>query len=93
MVLLSSYLHCLVWRHILVVMKKQESFKKELVKVLLELGATKQYPEGSYIFNGSYIDISRVENMKDLILYFYREGSASKVREVKNVLNIIDPRF
>jgi hypothetical protein len=74
-------------------MKNKEEFKKELASVLLELGATKQYPEGSYIFNESYIDISKVENMEDLILYFYREGANSKVREVKKVLNIIDPRF
>lgn len=74
-------------------MKKQESFKKELVEALLELGATKQYLECSYIFDRAFIDVSKIENIKDLILYFYREGAASKVREIKNVLNIIDPRF
>jgi hypothetical protein len=72
---------------------KNEKFKKELFITIENMSFEKGWKEGIYIFNGMYIDLSKVENMEDLIWFFYREGANKKLQEIKNVLSINEPRI
>jgi hypothetical protein len=72
---------------------KDKEFTTELSILLDKIGAKKQYPEGMYIFDGRYINVSKIKNMEDLAMFFYKEGQNRKIQEVKHVLNIIDPRI
>jgi hypothetical protein len=72
---------------------KDDLFKTHLSNLLEDIGAKKQFTETMYIFDGRYIDVSEIKNMKDLAIFFYNEGAKKKVQEIKNVLNIVDPRM
>mgnify|MGYP001767730402 CR=1 FL=1 len=66
-------------------------FKEELINSLVKLGSSKTFGD-LYVFDGCNIDLSKIDNMVELIVYFYEQGKYKKVQQVKNVLNIIDPR-
>jgi len=67
-------------------------FREELINSLIKLGAHKVFGD-LYMFDGCNIDLSKIDNMEELIVYFYEQGKYKKVQQVKNVLNIIDPRI
>lgn len=67
-------------------------FREELINSLVKLGSHKIFGD-LYMFDGCNVDLSKIDNMDELIVYFYRQGMYKKVQQVKNVLDIVDPRI
>jgi hypothetical protein len=71
-----------------------ELSKEQIKEALKELEAKPIY-EGSniYLLFGETIDTGKIKNLKQLIQYVFACGQDCKIKEVKNVLNIGDPRI
>jgi len=68
-------------------------FTKMLKQDLIDMNIVPIY-KGSdcFIFQGQVIDISKITNNCDLIYAFFKAGERAKINELKDVLNIGDPK-
>jgi hypothetical protein len=60
-------------------------FQREVADMLKQIGYEYRY-NLEYQLNDSYVDVSRLKNIKDLFQTAYNNGAQDKVWEIKRVL-------
>lgn len=68
---------------------EMSEFQKEVVNALKSLGFKYKYNKVYQLNDGSmYVDISKIESIKDLFQTAFKNGAQEKVWEIKRVLEV-----
>jgi hypothetical protein len=67
--------------------------REEIQKTIKQLEGEPVFAgSDTFLLFGEIIETNKITNLKDLIQHVFAAGMDCKIREVKNVLNVVDPR-